>query len=142
MLCCLKATTASYFINILSPEARRHVSLTLCMLFALCTIPPLRRYSHQTHSSHGPQPSSCAFSFQTSSSLITIHLDNAACSVEKQTSFFSPLALHLISVNAQFLFSSTRHSLFSHPPSKLSAQLGVYSELKRKKKGENNTCHL
>lgn len=57
MLCCLKACTLRignnclYLINILAPRASRHGPLTLYMLFALCTKSPLRRYSHQVHSS-------------------------------------------------------------------------------------------
>ncbi len=134
LLCCLKTCTlrvgdnCSYLINILAPWASRHGPLTLCMLFALCTKSPLRHYSHQVHSSCS-QHLWTRLVFAPSTLRPHPHYQQFTLTilpvVLRSGLFFFSLALHLISVNAQFLFSSTRHSLSSHPPSKLSVQLSV-----------------
>ena len=135
VLCCLKACYLGIrnnrwcLISVLVPTASRHEPPTLCMLFTLGVNLPWgfipTRCLHCA--AHNCELSWCV-RLQLADPILSTNFDNTAFCVEEQTFFFFfffSLALHLISVNAQFLFSSTRRSLSSHPPSKLSAQLGV-----------------
>lgn len=134
MLCCLKPCTPEeeqqlLLLNLHS-STRHEETCTSHPLDDLCTVcskQSLRCYSPQVHSSCSLRLSTCPTlqpSTPTQSNTPTFTLTMLLRS-RLFFSFFPALALHLISVNAQFLFSSTRRSLSSHPPSKISAQLGV-----------------
>lgn len=133
MFYCLKAVTArmgnkcTIFINTLHSE---FAEMDLQPVHFLC--PTSTKVLHQAANIF-------ELSDSTLSSFSKNQPVNTANSVEKWSYF--PLALHLIRVNAQFLFSLTWHSLSSHPPSKLSAQLSVQSKAKRKKKGKIKGRH-
>lgn len=131
MLCCLKARYLGkrnnwlYLISILEPTATRHEPPTLCMLFTLGVNHPWGFIPTRcVHCAAYNCELAWCVRLQLADPILSTNFDNTAFCVEEQTFFFT-LALHLISVNAQFLFSSTRRSLSSHPPSKLPAQLGV-----------------
>lgn len=95
MLCSLKAYTlrignnCSYFTNILAPRASRHAPFTLCSLH--CNTPEVFSPPDAfiTRPTTLNSPGACAFNFPTPSSPPTIHSDNPACTVEKQTFFSS-----------------------------------------------------
>lgn len=119
LLVCLKACSPRTdnnflrFVELPVPRASRHKPLTLRMLFALCVqnhpggVTSTPRIHHAAYNDKKPV-------FVAPSAPATIHLDDCARGIQ-EGDFFSLLVLHLISVYAQFLFSSTWR-LLSFPP--------------------------
>lgn len=134
LLVCLKARTLRTdnnrlrFVKIPVPTASRHKPLALRMLFAPCV------QNHPGGVTSTPRIHHAAYNYKKTvfvapSAPATIHLDDFARGIQ-EGDFFSLLVLHLISVYAQFLFSSTWRSL-SFPPT-----IKTLGTIRRVKRGE------